>query len=311
MGEEMYRRVIRERRLMLTPADADEAARDIASSEDKFADIWYPLDELSREQRGLTASLIEAVRTVGGRIDQARLVAGKQLTDQQRIAIDDLVARKILDSSETGLGFKALILEMWLRRVIPQMMTEVTGGSVAIFIDVANLTAGTGAAVLTNLNTSSGEGGIPGRFALENVIDCIEDYTRPLSQAPAAARWVVNYPLKSPAVVVCSSKGYYVENIPAELMEKGRGSDDMVLAEKIWEVESRYPIVNHFVLVLGDKDYSIAVDRLLKNGKTVHLISRKDARARMYEYLAREFPARFITTTLEHLLERRVQAARH
>ncbi len=305
MGEEMFRRVMRERRYLMTPADADEAASDIALAEDKFADIWYPVDELSREQRSLTAALIEAVKTVGGRIDQARLVTGKQLSDQQRLAIDDLVARKILSSSESGIGFKARVLELWLRRVIPQMMTEVSGGSVAIFIDVANLTEGKGSAVLNNLNTSAGEAGVPGRFGLENVIDCIEDYARELSQAPAAARWVVNYPLKSAAVTVCSSKGYYVENIPRELMEKG--SDDMVLAEKIWEVETRYPVVNHFVLVLGDKDYVIAINRLLKNGKTVHVVSRQQSRAFRYEYLAREFPARFTTVTLEELLEKRTR----
>ena len=103
---------------------------------------------------------------------------------------------------------------------------------------------------------------------------------------------------------MCTSKGYYVENIQPELFEKGKNADDMVLMEKMWDVETRLPIVSHFILVVGDKDHSIAVDRLLRNGKTVHVISREESRARKYEYLARAFPARFSTHTLEELLER-------
>jgi hypothetical protein len=217
-----------------------------------------------------------------------------------------LAARKILDFSSGTIGVKAYVLELWLRKALPEMITDFGHGSIAIFIDVANLTSGTGAAVLSDLDTAIGEAGIPGKFTLTTVIDQIEKYACSLSPAPVAARWVVNYPKRSPAVVECNAKGYQVENIPQELFEKG--SDDIVLREKLQDVERGYPTVNHFVLVTGDKDYRLSVDRLLANGKFVHVVGRSRSLTRpdsqiSYDYLARQYPNRFTVVRLEQLLE--------
>ena len=104
----------------------------------------------------------------------------------------------------------------------------------------------------------------------------------------------------------CNAKGYQVENIPPDLMEKG--SDDVILREKIGDVWRDRPNVNHFVLVLGDKDYRITVEKLLQNGKLVHIVSRAAALARpntkySYDSLARQYPDHFKLHRLEQLLE--------
>ncbi|MGH8544642.1 MAG: NYN domain-containing protein [Gammaproteobacteria bacterium] len=305
LAEIMFQKAVQERRDILTPSDADDAAEDLASSSDFFADTWYPLGELSKEQRELMAAFVNAV-AVGGRIEPHRLVPGNQLTERIRGAIDDLAARKIVESDVDGtIGVKARVLDLWLHRKLPAMITEAVNGSVAVFIDVANLTAGTGNAVLIGLETKAGEG-VPGRFTLTTVIKRLETYARSLTPAPIAARWVVNYPRKSPAVVECNAEGYQVENIPEELFEKGRrepGADDVVLIEKISDVERGYSTVNHFVLVAGDKGYFLTVERLLKNGKFVHVVSRAGSLAAKYDYLARRYPDRVSVTRLEELLE--------
>jgi hypothetical protein len=168
-------------------------------------------------------------------------------------------------------------------------------------VDVANLTGGTGAAVLSGLETKQGEG-LPGRFSLENVLDRIEAYAAQQSPAPIATRWVVNYPHNAPAVVICSSKNYYVEPIPEG--EWIKGSDDVILMNKINEVHQQYPTVSHFVLVLGDKDYKHGViDPLLKAGKVVRVVSRRSALAGRYRRLAQDYPERFALVPLEELLE--------
>lgn len=312
IAEGMLEKALEEKRPILTPADADEAAYDLANYSDKFAATWYPVAELSREQRALMAAFVNAVPS-GGRVPPHRLDPGNQLTDALKAAIDDLVARKILEYGSDGtVGVKAHVLDLWLHRALPTMITEGLNGSVAIFIDVANLTGGTGVTTLSDLETAEGEGGIPGRFRLATVIDKIEAFSRSLSPAPIAARWVVNYPLRSPAVVECNAKGYQVENIPPDLFRKG--SDDIVLIEKVSDVEQGYPTVNHFVLVLGDKDYRLTADRLLKNGKFVHIISRSAALGRSdlehsYDSIARQYPERLTVTRLEELLERTERVA--
>jgi hypothetical protein len=227
------------------------------------------------------------------------------MTPAHKAAIDDLVARKILDSSADGtIGIKAYVLDLWLHR--PEIGAgggiEVHG-SIAIFIDVANLTSGTGAAWLSDLDTAMGEDGIPGRFRLATVIDHIEKYSSSFSPAPIASRWVVNYPLTSPAVSECSAKRYYVEHIPPELFKKGQGQDDVTLREKMLEVEQWFPAVNHFVLVTGDKDYELSVNRLLSNGKFVHVISRRRSLSPSYLSLSQKYPKRFTVVSLEDLIE--------
>lgn len=305
LAELMLEHARTEARAILTPADADTAAHDLASFSDTFADTWYPMAELTREQRDLIAALV-AVVPPGGRINPSRLVPRNAVTEAHKAAIDDLVARKILDHEADGtICIKAYVLDLWLHRAVPRMIQDRANGAVAIFIDVANLTSGKGRAVLTGMDTMAGEG-LPGQFSLATVLDRIEHFAHDCSPAPVAARWVVNYPIKSPAVVECNAKDYQVENIPPDLFEKG--SDDVVLREKIWEVERQYPTVNHFVLVLGDKDYRITVEKLLQNGKLVHVVSRAAALAKAetkysYDSLARRYPNHFTLHRLEELLE--------
>jgi hypothetical protein len=307
LAELMLQQARDERRPVLTPADADAAAQDLAAYSDTFADTWYPMAELSREQRDLIAAFV-AVVPPGGRIEPHRLVPGNKVTEAHKTAIDDLAARKILDVGADGsIGIKAYVLDLWLHRSVPRMIQDRANGAVAIFIDVANLTHGKGRAVLQGLRTSAGEG-IPGQFGLASVLDRIERFAGDCSPAPVAARWVVNYPPKSPAVAECNAKGYYVENIPPDLFKKGDGQDDVLLREKIWEVERQYPTVNHFVLVLGDKDYRITVEKLLHNGKLVHVVARDDTLAKpdtkySYDSIARQYPTQFTLHRLEELLD--------
>jgi hypothetical protein len=297
LAELMLEKATAEKRPVLTPSDADEAAYELTNYSDTFADTWYPIGELSEEQRSFMAAFINAVK-VGHRIEPHRLAPGNQLTDALKMAINDLVARKILDIADDGtIGVKAYVLDLWLRRTLPTMITDRVNGSIAIFIDVANLTKGTGE---SEVDIAAGEGGSSRKFKLATVIDRIENYARSLSAAPIAARWVVNYPRKSPAVIECNAKGYYVENIPEELFNK-KGSDDVVLIEKMRDVEQQYPLVNCFILVTGDKDYSIAVKGLLERGKFVHIVSRSTALAQCYDELTHKYPNRFTVKYLEEL----------
>jgi NYN domain len=174
-------------------------------------------------------------------------------------------------------------------------------GSVAIFIDVANLTAGTGASVVSELRTSSGDDGMPGRFRLATILDRIESYAKTVSAAPRGPRWAVNFPKASPAVTECNAKDYSIENIPKDLWEKG--DDDRILIEKITDIERGYPMVNHFVLVLGDKGYRIKAESLLRNGKSVHIISPARSLAGRYDRLAADYPEQMRVITLEELIE--------
>jgi hypothetical protein len=307
IAESMLLRATGERRWILTPSDADSAAQELANeNDDSFADTWYPVSELTQDQQNLVAALINAI-PVGGRVDLFRLAANNQVTEPLKAAVDDLVARKILDHKEDGtIGIRAFVLDLWLHRWIPRMVTYGGfHGNAAVFIDVANLTVGTGSNVLTDLATSSGEG-LPGRFLLSTVLDRIEKYASGLSPAPITVRWASNYPAGSPAVVECNRKDYFNVNVPPELMRKG--SDDVVLVRKIGEVEQQSRSVNHFVLVLGDKDYRETAEGLLKNGKFVHIVSRASALARSdtkysYDYLAKQYPERFSVLRLEQLLD--------
>lgn len=305
VAEQMLVAACAERRWILTPADAERAATDVAECSDNFATTWYPIAELTGEQRKLIAALLNAVPNVGGRIEPYRLLAGNQVIDSARQAIDDLVARKILDAPPDGtIGIKTYVLERWLRRSVPTLIDGGTGyglhGSVAIFIDVANLTSGAGKAWLEQLDMTTGEDGIAGHFSVGTVLGRIEQWAAALSPAPIVARWAVNYPLRSPAVVECNARGFQVENIPQDLFIKG--SDDVVLREKVSQIEQWYPTANHFVLVAGDKDYRLTADRLLKNGKFVHFVGRAGSIAEKYQYLAQQYPQQFTLNTIEELL---------
>lgn len=304
MGELMWLSANGERRVAMTPADADEAAVEIAATSDGFADTWYPLSELKRDQSAFVAALINAV-PAGGSVEAFRLLPKNELTDAAKAWIDDLVARKILLLRPDGsVAVRTHVLDLWLHRYIKFSITEGINGSLAIFIDVANLTKGTGSNQL-QLDTNLSDQGVPGQFRLTTVIDRIEAYARTWTPAPVAARWVVNYPRRSAAVLECQDKDYQVENIPEKLFEKGKGQDDIKLREKMWDVEQGNPNVTHFLLVAGDVDYSVAIDKLLRDGKSVHLVGLHDRTWKGYRYLASEYSDRFTEISLEELLEQR------
>ena len=296
MGELMLSRAAAEKRDLLTPHDADCAAREIAALPEIFSETWCPWAQLSMDQRMMMAKLINAVE-VGGCIDSRRLAHGKQLSDVEKDGLEDLMGRKILDRAPDGtFCVKANVLDRWLHNFKPIE----DRGCVAIFVDVANLTRGTGSNVIGDFATAEGEGK-PGRFSLATIIDCIHAYAGEVNPEPIAARCAVNYPERSPAIYECNAKGYYVENIPDDLIQKG--SDDTTLIGMIWEVWRAYPTVSHFLLVSGDKDYRPTINKLLANHKTVHMLARGDSISQQYDYLARQYPNRFILKPLEDILK--------
>ena len=299
VGESMFLRAKQEKRNLLTPDDAHHAAQDVASWH-TFLDTWYPRSELSETQRSLLGDLIRAV-PVGGKIEAFRLVRGNKLTREHNEAISDLIARKILDLSVDGnVRVKAYILDLWLHGALPKERPGEMNGSVAIFIDVANLTKGTGATVI-----SLGAGDV---VQLIDLIDQIERFARTKSPIPPAAKWAVNYPLGSSAVLACNAKDYQIKNIPEALYQKASrdkgmaGADDVVLREKVYEVEQDHKDVNHFVLVTGDIDYSLTIDKLLRDRKNVYALSWAEGQSKSYLALAKMYPGQFVAVTLEDLL---------
>jgi len=210
-------------------------------------------------------------------------------------------------------GVRAYVLDLWLHKTLKDVRHR-EPDSPAIFVDVANLTAGRGSATLNDLQTPAGEG-LAGCFALKTVLSSIEAYVYKLTPIPVAAQWVVNYPERCPAVMECNAKGYKIVNIPEYLWRKSqaaKGADDTVLQETINEVQQQSPNVKHFVLVTGDKDYRVKVENLLKSGKHVHVVSRAAALGNpdtkhSYDYLANRYPERFTLKRLEELLEEEVR----
>jgi hypothetical protein len=313
IGELMLQQAREEQRWILTPSDAHEAARYLALfSDDPFTNAWYPEAELKQEPEKLRL-LVDFVRKVpvGQTIELSQLVAPNPVSEKHRAALDDLVARRILHRFDGQVGVRAYVFDLWLHRMVKELQADEPGAP-AIFVDVANLTAGRGSDTLTNLQTASGDG-VPGRFALRTVLKVIEDHVYRISQVPIAAKWAVNYPPRCPAVVECSAKDYKIANIPEELQRKaaqrGRGTDDHVLQETVNDVEQQYPNVRHFFFILGDIDYGVKVRKLLEKGKCVHIISRASALGNpdtkfSYDNLARKYPGYFTVSRLEELLER-------
>lgn len=299
MAERMLLEAKAESRWILTPADADAAAFETQYNDDKFADTWYPVRELTKEQRRLMGTFINAVKP-GASIEPIRLFAGQQMTEEQHRALKGLIARNILESNGNAVRIKAYVLDLWLRQAWSRFEIVDTG-SVAIFVDVPNLTQGHPEAVLTGLNTRSSDCGIPGRFNLDSILEHIERYASELSPVPVALRWAANYPPNSPALYVCHNKGYNLAKVPEDFHRKG--NDDEVLKERIRQVEEQYPSVSHFVVVTGDKDFRVILDSRLVNGKHVHVISREASLADTYREMAQKYPSRFSFKVLEHLLE--------
>ena len=313
IAELMLNEARSESRRVITPADADEAARYLALySDDPFAGAWIPESELRRDHTTIRL-LVDFVQKVpiGGRTTLHALVAPADVTERHVAALKDLESRKILHQFEDGYGVRARVLDLWLHhRMVKDVQWE-EPGSPAVFVDVANLTSGKGSATLTDLDTLAGDG-VPGRFSLKTVLQKIEKHVIQKIRIPIAGKYTVNYPAKCAAVMECAGEGYYVDSIPEYLFEKAKthpGVDDAVLIERISTTEQQFPNVQHFFIITGDKDYRIKIEKLLTRGKHVHIISRRAAlgnpdKKHSYDTLAAMFPDRFTLTKLEDLLER-------
>jgi hypothetical protein len=299
VGERMFLRAQDEGRFLLTPYDALEAARSIASSQ-SFETTWYPRAQLSDIQRSLMTAFVNAV-PLGGNIEAFRLVRQRAITPDIEEAIKDLEHRQIISSLTNGtIKIKAHILELWLRNEVAREDLGRMSGLVAIFVDVANLTQGSGAALI---QLPSG-----GTVQVVEVLKRIEAMAASDSPAPRGPRWAVNYPPGSPAVAACHSLNYQIKNIPETLYskafaDKGRkGADDVVLREQISEVEQDWPRVTNYFVVTGDIDYSLTLHRLLSGGKTVSLVSWRGSRNRAYDTLKSSFPERFFDESIEKIV---------
>jgi uncharacterized LabA/DUF88 family protein len=298
MADTMLKKAKEEQRPILTPADADQSM-----SVFDFGDSWCSLGELSASQKRLIGTFLSAVPPFGGQIEPHRLVPPQKFTDEVRNDVTELVARKIMTRLNNGtVAIKAPVLELWLRR---HWKNEAPPSVAAIFLDLANLTQGTGADEIMIDGVPFGDV-VAGRFKLKTVLDRIDDYASSLTPAPIAEKWAINYPKGSKASGVANLNDYQLENIPEDIMQKGRiqkGTDDTMLLNKLSEVMSDRPAISHVVLVTGDKDFRVAgVENQLRKGKTVHVITTKTAGASSYSALARTYPERCKVVFLEDLL---------
>jgi hypothetical protein len=300
VGERMFRRAQEFGRKIVTPSDAIEAARWVARMQ-SFETTWYPKAQLSETQRSLMAAFVNAVPTGGG-IEAFRLVRQRAITPEIEDAIGDLEYRQILTRLPNGVvKIKSYILELWLRSELAREDLGRMSGSVAIFIDVANLSQGTGSALIAMPEQGS--------VQIAEIIRCIEAFARTFSPAPRGPRWAVNYPPGAPAVAVCQSFNYAVKNIPEMLYKKAlrdrkmAGADDVVLRDQIAEVEQDWPKVNNYVVVAGDIDYSITIERLLSSGKHVQLFGWRGSINQYYSVIKANYAARFNLMSIQQLLE--------
>jgi NYN domain-containing protein len=306
MANSMLERAQRENRYALTPADADAAAIDISKTQGIFADSWCPLGELSSTQRTLIGSFINVVKQMGGSMEPHRLVGSGDYTETVKKEVEGLLARKIITRHDDGatIMVKAPVLEMWMRNHWKDEEPPLTA---AVFIDLANLTEGTGMDELEFPGLSFGDV-VPGTFKLKTVLDAIDSYAADLVPSPVTEKWAINYPPGSRAVPILNLNRYQVENIDKTLFEKGkieRGSDDVVLMSKLAVITSDRPAITHVVLVTGDKDLKIVgVELQLKRGKSVHILTRRNSTANDLKRLANLYPQRCKLVYLEELLEK-------
>ncbi len=64
-----------------------------------------------------------------------------------------------------------------------------------------------------------------------------------------------------------------------------------------------YPNASHYFLVLGDGDYEVALDWLIKRGKFVHVCSRERGEADIYRQFAQRYPSQVTYKSLEDILD--------
>jgi hypothetical protein len=241
---------------------------------------------------------------VGGRIQPHRLVGTGGYTEGVKKEVDDLVSRKILTRQDDGttVGVKAPVLEMWMRNHWKDEEPPLTA---AVFIDLANLTEGTGSDVLEFQGLSYGDV-VPGTFKLKTVLDAIDSYAADLVPTPVIEKWAVNYPPGSRAVPILNLNSYQVINMDQGLFKKGRrerGSDDVTLMSKIAEITSDRPAITHVVLVTGDKDLKIVgVELQLSRGKSVHILTHRVSASGDLMRLANLYPQKCKLVFLEELM---------
>jgi hypothetical protein len=307
-----YKKMIQEKRQIITPADIEDAAICLAKTEDNFADSWYPLNFISKFQNEFMASFIDSVQ-IGDQIEPNRLVTGGILTDSEYYEIQDLIEKQILDNDDatfqkkSKIRIRSKILDLWLRENLRKWISSIeTQGPVAVFIDCENL-GGRDSKYISGLITDKGEDGEVGRFKTSTILSIIERYCRTLSPAPVIERRFSYNPPFSVLAHELLAHGYIPEPIPEALAKKGHGQDDKTLLDLIDRVCELFPRINHFVLVASDKDFSIKCKTLIERGKFVHVICREGRVAIKeiegnYEYLKVLYPNNFSIKALEDLI---------
>ena len=299
LGHLMLGRALDEGRPVLTPADADASAQELGQTSGLFADTWCPLREISVEQRTLIGQFLTAVPLMSGEIDPVHLV-GAANHKASLSHINELVTRKIFKRGEgesRNIAVKAPILELWLRY---HWKDEDPPLVAAVFVDMANLTKGTGDDSLVLPGMTFGDV-TPGYFRLETVLDAIDRYAGELTPSMFADKWATNFPPGKPATLVANRKNYHTLNIDEATFQKG--ADDFELLRKVQQVLTDRPSITHIVLVTGDKDLRAGgVEAPLKEGKTVHVISPRNGCAHAYALLAQRYPERCKLVLLEDLL---------
>ncbi len=189
VGERMFERATLEHRTILTPYDALEASTWVAHDH-SFDTTWYPRAQLTDRQVSLLTAFINSV-PLGGEIEAYKLLRQRALTPDVEQAILDLVARQILVKTANGvIRIKAHTLEVWLRNELASKDLGRMNGAVAVFIDLANLTHGTGSAVIRNENG--------GAVQVSTVLERIEDFAATEGAVKRGPRWVVNFPPGAP-----------------------------------------------------------------------------------------------------------------
>ena len=175
-------------------------------------------------------------------------------------------------------------------------------GTTAIFLDILNLIRPNQEPIIANLNTGGGDDPyLPGRYKLETVLGVLDEYVGIHVGVPVVERWAVDFHLRDSVRQVCTDKGYQLIRVPDDITKPD--TDDKYLAQGINDILREQSSAHHFVILTGDKDHLAVVTSLLKAGKNVYVISRKEAAASQYPALAGEHPGRMTFMTVEALME--------
>lgn len=278
LAERMLYAAEKEHRAILTPSDAYSAALDVViRNHMTFSETWCPYLYLgANQQRLINRFTLEA--HVGNDIEIQRLDVRGLETPEMQSAIRDLQDRKIMEFTDGRAKISAWILDLWIRKWISGQPDIRKGPRefAAVFIDIANLTRGNGAAVLTDMDTNKGDP-TRGSWRLTTVLRKIEDYVKKIAPDEIVEKASVNYPRNSPAITELRNMRYQ----PLEVMKTWKATDDNVLIQRINNVLRDFPTrIQHFFIVTSDKDYVPVVEALLEAGRSVHIIGLRDSLTR-------------------------------